>query len=77
MQTSSKIFFGFFLHHLIEHELMITKIYFLALANASFRSKNMSAKKFYNYIKNLNKLQQVSNIHEVAHTETPRQNPVQ
>ncbi len=35
-----KIFFRVFLHHLIEIELLITKIYFLALANIFFRSKN-------------------------------------
>jgi hypothetical protein len=41
VQTSSKkFFFAFFLHHLIEFELLITKIYFLALVNVSFRSKN-------------------------------------
>src|SRR5689334_16979705 len=40
IQISSKIFFRIFLHNLIERELLITNIYFLALANASFRSKN-------------------------------------
>ncbi len=40
IQTSSKLFFAFFLHHLIAFELLITNIYFLALANSSFRSKN-------------------------------------
>ena len=35
-----KNFFLVFLHHLIERELLITKIYFLVLADASFRSKN-------------------------------------
>jgi hypothetical protein len=40
IQTSSKNFFRLFLHLLIERELLITKIYFLALPNASFRSKN-------------------------------------
>jgi hypothetical protein len=32
--------FHLFLYHLKERELLITKIYFLALANAIFRSKN-------------------------------------
>ena len=35
-----KFFLRFFLHHLIERELLITKNYLLALANTSFRSKN-------------------------------------
>jgi hypothetical protein len=37
---SKKFFSAFFLHHRIELELLITKNYFLALANTSFRSKN-------------------------------------
>jgi len=41
IQTSSEICFSaIFLHHLIEFELLITKNYFMALVNASFRSKN-------------------------------------
>ncbi len=38
--SSENFFFAFFLHHLIEIELLTTKIYFLALANICFRSKN-------------------------------------
>jgi hypothetical protein len=34
-----KFFLPFFLHHLIEHELWITKIYFLVLANTFFQSQ--------------------------------------
>jgi hypothetical protein len=40
-----KFFFLTFLHHLIERELLITKIYFLALVNASFQSKNTTYSK--------------------------------
>jgi len=46
-----KIFFRFFLHHLIERELLITNIYFLALANASFRLKNTKYSKDVIFIK--------------------------
>ncbi len=41
MRNWSKNFsFDFFLHHLIECELLITNIYFLSLVNDFFRSKN-------------------------------------
>ncbi len=52
IQTLNKIFFRVFLHHLIERELLITKIYFLALANASFRSKNTQYSKVVVFEKN-------------------------
>jgi len=45
-------FFGFFLHHLIELELLITNIYFLALVNASFRPKNTKYWKNFFSLKN-------------------------
>ncbi len=45
MRSFSKKLFCVFLHHLIEHELLITKKYFLALANTSFRSKNTTYSK--------------------------------
>ena len=40
IQTFSKCFLHVFLHHSIELDELITKNYFLALANISFQSKN-------------------------------------
>jgi hypothetical protein len=39
-QKSSKVFFVLYLRHLIEQELLITKIHFHAWVNTFFRLKN-------------------------------------
>ena len=50
IRTSSKIFW-LFLHHLIERELLIMNIYFLALVNTFFRLKNTKNLKDVDFVK--------------------------
>ncbi len=56
MRVSSKNVFSRFLDHLIERELLMTKNYFLAPANASFRLKNMNNLKDVIFHENLDSL---------------------
>jgi hypothetical protein len=50
--SSKNVFSTFFLDHFIELELLITKNYFLAPANGSFKSKNANYLKDANFFEN-------------------------